>query len=120
MADDPSERLRRLEQRLSQASDAAERLISEAARSSERHRPPPAGWQAPGDQEGSAAHPSELESLLQAVRALRDLIPPEVVGRITAALREVLLALRALIDFYLERIDKPSPEDAEVEEIPIE
>jgi hypothetical protein len=42
-----------------------------------------------------------------------------VLQRIAAALRELLLALRALIDWYLERVDRRRAEPAEVEEIPI-
>jgi hypothetical protein len=34
--------------------------------------------------------------------------------------RELLLALRALIDFYLERLNKRGSEPTEVEDIPIE
>lgn len=122
MTDEPQEPLRRLEQRLSRASEAAERLISEAARTGEPGRPPPAGWHAPQQQEpASDGRPgSELESLMQAVQALRELIPAEVLERIAAAIREVLLALRSLIDFYLERLERKPEEPVEVQEIPIE
>jgi hypothetical protein len=116
MADEPRDALRRLEERLSTASNAAERLIAEAARTGERGKPPPAGWQSPRGEERSG---SELETLIQTVRAVRDLIPPEVLQRIASALRELLLALRALIDWYLERVDRRRAEPAEVEEIPI-
>lgn len=122
MTDEPQEPLRRLEQRLSRASEAAERLISEAARTSEPDRPPPAGWQAPGQQEPvPGGRPgSDLESLIQAIQGLRELIPPEVLERIAAAIREVLLALRSLIDYYLERLERKPEEPVEVQEIPIE
>jgi hypothetical protein len=122
MTDEPEEPLRRLEQRLSQASDAAERLIAEAARGATPGSPPPAGWQTPPPEESrSEGRPgAELETLVQALQALRELIPAEVVERVAAAIREVLLALRALIDFYLERLDRRGPEPAEVQDIPIE
>ncbi len=118
MADEPRDALRRLEQRLTSASDAAERLISEAARSGVRGKPPPAGWQTPAEEEGSGAR-GELEMLVQAAQALRELIPPDVLERLAAAIKEVLLAIRALIDWYLERIDHRRAEPAEVEDIPI-
>lgn len=118
MTDEPQEPLRRLEQRLSQASDAAERLIAETARSVGTGGTPPAGWQAP-EQSPSETRP-ELDTLIQAIQALRELIPPEVMARVASAIREVLLALRALIDFYLERIDRRRTEPAEVQEIPID
>ncbi|HEY2438120.1 MAG TPA: hypothetical protein VGH93_13140 [Solirubrobacteraceae bacterium] len=113
------EPLRRLEQRLTRASDAAERLISDAARTGEQRQPPPAGWQAPAA--GDTSSPgSEVEAVMHAVRALRELIPVEVLERIVAALREVLLALRALIDHYLERLQRQPKETAEVQDIPID
>jgi hypothetical protein len=116
MADEPQDSLRRLEERLTSASNAAERLIAEAARTGERGKPPPAGWQAPAADERSG---NELDALIQAARALRELIPPDVLERLAAALKELLLALRALIDSYLERIDRRRAEPAEVEDIPI-
>jgi hypothetical protein len=119
--------LRRLEQRLDQASEAAERLIAEAAAAAMR-RPPAAGWQPrdaatdeqpePGGRSGALSG-TEIELLLGAVRALRDRIPPELTQRLGEALREVLLALRALIDWYLERTDSRGREPTEMRDIPI-
>jgi hypothetical protein len=119
MSDETPEALRRLEQRLSRASDAAERLIAEAARSAMRDRPPPAGWQL-SDGEQQPARTGELELLLGALHALRELVPPEVLERLAAALRELLLAVRALIDFYLERLERPRREHGQVQDIPID
>ena len=50
---------------------------------------------------------------------MRDRIPPDLQRRLGEALREVLLALRALIDWYLERSERQRREPAEVEDIPI-
>ncbi len=116
MADEPRDALRRLEQRLSSASDAAERLIAEAARTAQG-KPPPAGWQSQPEKERGAG---ELEVLIQALQAMRDLIPPDVLERLATALRELLLAIRALIDWYLERMERKRAETrTEVEDIPI-
>src|SRR5436305_2010407 len=114
MADEPRDALRRLEQRLSSASDAAERLIAEAARTAKR---PPDGWQArPEEPRGG----DSLEVLIQTFHAVRELIPPDVLERLAAALRELLLAVRALIDWYLERVERRrASEGSEVEDIPI-
>lgn len=127
------EALRRLEQRLDRASEAAERLMAQAAEAAtgtpsafvgepsagddpgEPVKPPPAGWQIPED----AAAPSELDPLLALVQAMRDLIPPELQRRLAAALRELLLAVRALTDWYLERLERQREEAAQVEDIPI-
>jgi hypothetical protein len=116
--------LHRLEQRLDRASEAAELLISEAAAAAVR-KPPPSGWQPPEPEPepepGQRAAPgtSEIELLLGAIHALRDRIPPELQHRLGVALREVLLALRALIDWYLERGQRPSQPPSEVQDIPI-
>ena len=133
--------LRQLEERLDRATEAAERLIAQAAAAAIR-KPPPSGWQRrehnreaahgqgaePGEfSEGSPGDPrrtapdasAELDLLLEAVRALRDRIPPDLQRRLGEALREVLLALRALIDWYLERTERQRGERAEVRDIPI-
>jgi hypothetical protein len=120
-----AEALRRLQERLDRASAAAERLIAEAAATA-MHKPPPAGWQpreSPMDKErgtGAGSAPAtEIELLLEAVRALRNRVPPDLQRRLAEALREVLLALRALIDWYLERTERHEQEPAEVHDIPI-
>jgi hypothetical protein len=117
VADEPRDSLRRLEERLSSASSAAERLIAEAARTGDRGKPPPAGWQAPASEDRRDG--SELETLLAAFGALRELIPPDVLERLMTAFKELLLALRALIDSYLERLERRRTEPTEVEDIPI-
>ncbi len=50
---------------------------------------------------------------------LRRAAPRELEGQVTKLIREFLLTLRALIDWYLERLDAPRREP-EVEDIPIE
>ena len=135
----PEDALRRLEQRLDQATAAAERLMAQAAaqaaraagasaageratgesgpRAGDPATPPPAGWQA-SDDDGRAST-SELDPLVALIQAMRDLIPPDLQRRLIAALREVLLALRALIDWYLERLDRGRDQGVEVQDIPI-
>lgn len=116
--------LRRLEQRLDRASIAAEQLIAEAAASAAGERrgppePPPAGWQSPDQNPPPArGRSTELELLTALLQSLRDLIPPEVQQRLAEALREVLLAIRALIDWYLDRLDRRA-KPVEVQDIPI-
>ncbi len=165
----PEETLRRLEQRLDQASAAAERLIAQAAAEAARAGiqaasagnpdasagnpdagagnpdasagnpdaaarnpdgggtgnpgagdgpdPPPAGWQTAED--NSRGPTPELDPFVALVQAMRDLIPPDLQRRLIAALREVLLALRALIDWYLERLERKREQGFEVQDIPI-
>ncbi len=114
--------LGRLEERLDRASEAAERLLADAA----QHvtgRPPPAGWQQPPPEEGAGGSGSGLgadaDLLLAVVAALRDRIPPDLQQRLAEAVREVMLAVRALIDWYLERSEHRRTGPSDVEDIPI-
>jgi hypothetical protein len=122
--------LRALEDRLERASDAAERLITEAVNAA--RRTPPSGWAAPGgDSEDASAGAADaarddgkrsdddLATIVSFVRSLRDLVPPDLQRRLAEALRELLLALRALIDWYLERVEQRRKTPTPVEDIPI-
>jgi hypothetical protein len=83
-------------------------------------RPPPAGWQEAGaerDRDSPLLPDGDL--LLGLFAAVRDRIPPDLQRRLAEAIREVLLALRALIDWYLERGDRGPSGPAEVQDIPI-
>lgn len=115
--ENPDSALRRLEDRLERASDRAESLFAEAAaRARAAGRPPAAGWQAPEDAEPPRG---DTDLLLSLVESLRELIPPELQRRLAEALRELLLALRALIDWYIERLERRRRQPVEVEDIPI-
>ena len=83
----------------------------------DRPKPPPAGWQVPEDS-GPSLTP-DLDPFVALIQAVRDLIPPELQRRLVAALRELLLALRALIDWYLERLERRREQSVEVQDIPI-
>jgi hypothetical protein len=112
---DDADALRRLEERLDRASRAAERLIAEA-RCSTSSKPPPAGWQAGKSERQDGP---ELELLAQLIQSVRELVPAELQRRLAEALRELLLALRALIDFYLERLERSEQAPTEMVDIPI-
>jgi hypothetical protein len=134
--------LRNLEARLDRASQAAERLLAEAtARAAAAagnaapeaggppsdgadgaahpgDAPPAAGWQPPASEAPSSGR--ELELLIGLLASVRDLVPPELQHRLAEALRELLLAVRALIDWYLERVERRRAEPSEVQDIPIQ
>lgn len=113
--------LRRLEQRLDRASDAAERLIAEAAAQTTGatgSQTPPSGWAAPAGEE-PAGQGRDIEFVAQLLRSLRELIPPELQRKLAEALRELLVAIRALIDWYLDRLDQRRTAPPEVQDIPI-
>ena len=58
-------------------------------------------------------------SLFLVLDGLRRAAPRELQGQLTDVIREFLLTLRSLIDWYLERLDRPRREP-EVENIPID
>jgi hypothetical protein len=61
----------------------------------------------------------DLSPLIAIVEALRRAIPHELQEQFNALQRELLLTLRALIDWYLDRLDNPEL-TPQVEDIPIE
>lgn len=71
---------------------------------------------APPPPRGSGLDFSALFVLLDAMRRAA---PAELQGRITSLIREALLTLRSLIDWYLDRLDSPRREPR-VEDIPID
>lgn len=103
--DDPLDQLR---ERIRATQEAAERLAGEAAdarRATTEGRVPPAGWQTP-DQH--AERNSEVQALVALLEALRDLIPEELKDQFREVVRQLLLLLRALIDWWVERIESTS------------
>jgi len=63
--------------------------------------------------------PPDLSSLIAVLEALRRAVPAELGEQLTTLQRELLLTVRALIDWYLERLDKPELAP-QVEDIPID
>jgi hypothetical protein len=61
----------------------------------------------------------DAEQVLELLRAFRELIPAELQQRLAEALRQLLLAVRALIDWYLERLEQRRSTPVEVQEIPV-
>ena len=61
----------------------------------------------------------DLSALFVLLDSVRRAVPRDLEERVTALIREFLLTLRSLIDWYLERLDHPRRE-AEVEDIPID
>lgn len=72
-----------------------------------RSAPPPHG------------RPFDPSALFVLLDGMRRLAPRELQDQVTNLIREFLLTLRSLIDWYLERLDQPRREP-EVEDIPIE
>ena len=105
-----------------EAYEAAERLVREAhAKAEEAARAaaaqaPPNGWASPGA-EGQAA--PDLGALFALLDAAKGTLPPELLRQVADALRELLMALRAVLDYSIDKLERPAPEARDVEDIPI-
>lgn len=77
--------------------------------------PPPPGGRGP-DQHGQPR--LDLQPLFMLLEALRRGVPRELEDQFNTLVREILLTLRALIDWYLQRLDHGPPPP--VEDIPID
>ena len=97
----------------------AERLMREAQRAAEQAagEVPPRGWSAPGSDRPAFPDLSQLAGL---VESLRGAVPPELTARLADALRELLIAMRAILDWYIARLEPAEPERTEAQDIPIE
>jgi hypothetical protein len=107
--------------------EAAERLVREAqTRAEEAARAaadsiPPNGWRAGGERPGEpgpGAFP-DVTALLAVIESMRGAIPPELARQLTDALRDLLIAIRAVLDYSIERLERPARDEREVEDIPI-
>jgi hypothetical protein len=107
---------------LDDAHAAADRLVREAQRQADDAAAaavPPRGWDTPRA-DGPPA--PDLQAVLALLDALRHAVPAELSRQLAEALRDLLLAVRAVIDWYLERLGEPRPGRAqvEVEDIPLD
>jgi hypothetical protein len=98
----PADPLSELRERVHAAQAAAERLAGEAGE--------------------IPRHDSrdELDALVALLRALRELVPAELQQQVSDVIRQVLLLLRAVIDYWVDRLDTPRPADVEVQDIPVD
>ena len=76
-----------------------------------RTSPPPAAGAVP-----------DLQTLVALLDALRRAVPPELSRQLAEAVRDLLLAVRAVIDWYLEKLGdrRPGSASPEVEDIPLD
>lgn len=85
------------------------------ARAGSRSRPPPAGYAVPDT--GPTA--GVLDDLAALVRMVRTLVGDELARELAELARELLLLMRALIDWLVERQEHRPTEPIEVTDIPI-
>lgn len=76
---------------------------------------PPRGWEPPG-----ADRPQpDADSLAQLAEQLLAMVPEDLRVRLTEALRQLLEAIRALIEWCVVRLEQRRSEPPEVRDIPI-
>ena len=100
---------------------AADRLVREAEAAARERAgdPPPSGYE--GERtDGERTAFGELQALAGLIDAARSSVPPEVARQLAEAARELLIALRALIDWWIARLERVPERPVEVQDIPIE
>lgn len=120
----PADPLEQLRERIRATQDAAEKLASEAGearRAQSEGRVPPQGYRTPGEHATTTEEVRALAALLESLHAL---VPEELQQQLAEVVRQVLLLLRALIDWWVDRLEGPardtSPASAEgAQDIPI-
>jgi hypothetical protein len=109
---------------MADAFEEAERLVREAQRAAEQatrataNATPPRGWAAGAPAAGPAF--PDLHALAGLVESLRGTLPPELAHQLTDALRQLLVALRAVLDYSITRLERPHAEPVQVEDIPVD
>jgi hypothetical protein len=118
--------LEALSERVRRAQETAERLVQEANAEAQRaaeegvrgaQRPPPRGYAVPEDERRSTT--ADLQALVALLDLGRTLVPAELREQIAELVREILLLVRAIVDWYLERLDRQRKQPVEVQDIPI-
>jgi hypothetical protein len=102
----PPDPLDELRERVRAAQESAERVAGDARHAAE--------WSREQTRD-------ELDALAAMLRSLRDVVPPELQQQVSEALRNVLLLLRAIIDYWVTRLEPaPAAREVDVEDIPVE
>ncbi len=113
------EALRALRERLQATQEAAQRLAEDASRA----KPPPNGWDVP--RRADEAN-DELDAIVRMLASLRDVLPDELRAQLADLTRQLLVFVRAVLDWWIERMEAEASSaaaraeaDAGVQDIPI-
>jgi hypothetical protein len=102
----------------------AERLVRAAQEAAEQaaaaQAPPPRGWETPRSEPAGTPPFPDLSGLLALAETLKGTVPPHLAQQLADALRDLLLALRAVLDYSIARLERPAAEPVQVEDIPVE
>jgi hypothetical protein len=101
----------------------AERLMREAQAAAEAAAAaassvPPRGWSVPGQEPKPPSF--DLSQLTALVESLRGAVPEDLARQLGESLRQLLLALRAVLDWYIARLDGEEEPPRDVQDIPVE
>ena len=118
MPEDPLAAVREAERLVREATERAEKIAGET---------PPRGFEAPQEREGGGAAGGaggpafpDLSAIAGLVELARGSLPPDLQRQLQQALRELLIALRAVLDYSIDRLEPgPEPPSSTVEDIPI-
>jgi hypothetical protein len=118
VADDPLSQMR---SQVDEAYAAADRLVreAEAAARARSGEVPPAGYEGERTR-GERSAFGDLQALAGLLETARTSVPPELARQLAEAARELLLALRALIDWWIARLEREPDQPVEVQDIPID
>ena len=110
---DAPDAMEELRARVRATQEAAERIMREK-------QVPPSGWASADPPPGAERASSELQALVGLLQSLLEMLPEDLRRQVNELLRQVLLVLRALIDWLVDRLDRGPPGNTpEVEDIPI-
>jgi hypothetical protein len=114
-----------LRARLEETRRAAEQLAGEVDEARARERAsngdePPTGDTPPlGGADGAEGLRDEVAAMTQLVGALVELVPAELREQVYEIMRQILLLLRALIDWLVDRLPQVRGAELAVEDIPV-
>ena len=94
------------------------RAAEQAARQAAARAVPPRGWSVPRAEEPAPTF--DLSQIAALVESLRGVVPADLSRQLADTLRELLIALRAVLDYSIDRLEPgQEPPSATVEDIPI-
>lgn len=103
-----------LRERIERTQEAVDRLAAETARAQAAN----GAASGPPNTEDAAAEAQALTALLQTVRGL---VPDELWQQLAEVIRQILLLLRAILDWWIERLAPgETPGGAVVQDIPVD
>ena len=99
---------------------AADKLVREAdAAARDRADVPPRGYEGERAESERSAF-GDLQAIAGLIESVKSSVPPELARQLAEALRDLLVALRALIDWWIARLEREPEQPVEVQDIPIQ